>query len=34
MLAEPSDPRFHAADGGRYWQIERAAQPALRSRSL
>jgi signal transduction histidine kinase len=30
----PSDPRFHAPYGGRYWQVERAGQQPLRSRSL
>ncbi len=30
----PSDPRFQAAYGGRYWQVEPAGQPTLRSRSL
>jgi hypothetical protein len=34
LRSQPSDPRFHAPYGGRYWQIERAAQPTLRSRSL
>ena len=30
----PADPRFHEAYGGRYWQIEAAGAPPLRSRSL
>ena len=34
LRGEPSDPRFHSAYGGRYWQVEREAQRTLRSRSL
>ena len=34
LRGQPSDPRFQAAYGGRYWQIERTAQSILRSRSL
>ena len=30
----PADPRFHEPYGGRYWQIETANAPPLRSRSL
>lgn len=34
LSAEPSDPRFRAPYGGRYWQVEPTGQLPLRSRSL
>ncbi len=34
LSAEPSDPRFQAPYGGRYWQVEPTGQLPLRSRSL
>ena len=34
LVEQPSDPRFQKPYGGRYWQVEHAGQPALRSRSL
>ncbi|MEK0085090.1 ATP-binding protein [Benzoatithermus flavus] len=34
LVDPPGDPRFRTPYGGRYWQVEPAGGPALRSRSL